>query len=67
MSQNSIKISVCIPAYNRAAVLPALLESILTQDFSDFELVINEDGSPEREQIRAVVEQFCAIYPGRIN
>jgi abequosyltransferase len=67
VKQNPIKISVCIPAYNRAAVLPALLESILTQDFSDFEVVINEDGSPERPAIRTVVEQYCAIYPGRIN
>jgi len=59
--------SVCIPAYNRANVLPALLESILTQDFDGFEVVINEDGSPERSAIREIVERYLETYPGRIR
>ena len=59
--------SVCIPAYNRAHLLPALLESILDQDFDDFELVINEDASPQRTDIRAVVEQYLAKHPGQIT
>lgn len=67
MSQACPKISVCIPAYNRVAVLPALLESILSQQFSDFEIVINEDGSPERPAIRGVVEHYSALYPGLIR
>jgi abequosyltransferase len=64
---NQIKISVCIPAYNRASVLPELLESILTQDFQDYEVVINEDNSPERLQIREVVASYSATYPNRIQ
>jgi len=67
VNQHQLKISVCIPAYNRAAVLPELLESILTQEFDDFEVVINEDGSPERADIAAVVERFSALYPDRIR
>jgi len=67
VSQNSIKISVCIPAYNRVAVLPELLESVLTQDCSNFEVVINEDYSRERHLIRAVVERYSALYPDRIR
>lgn len=59
--------SVCIPAYNRAQLLPALLESILEQDFNDFELVINEDASPQRTDIRIIVEQYSAKYPNRIK
>jgi glycosyltransferase involved in cell wall biosynthesis len=59
--------SVCIPAYNRASVLPALLESILTQDFDSFEVIINEDGSPERSAIRGIAERYSASYPGRIR
>lgn len=50
--------SVCIPAYNRPEQLHELLESVLTQDFHDLEIVVCEDGSPEREKIRAVVERF---------
>jgi abequosyltransferase len=67
VNQLAIKISVCIPAYNRAVVLPALLESILTQDFDAFEIVINEDGSPERQLIREVIERFSFQYPKRIR
>ena len=53
-------ISVCIPAYNRAAVLPELLDSILAQDFDDYEIVICDDCSRERDQIRGVVESYRA-------
>jgi len=64
---SAFKISVCIPAYNRAIVLPELLESILTQDFDSFEVVINEDFSPERIEIRNIVESFSELYPNRIK
>jgi len=61
------RISVCIPAYNRAALLPALLESILSQDHADFEILICEDDSPERRDIAAVAARYCAAHPGRIR
>lgn len=51
-------ISVCIPAYNRPGVLPALLDSILNQDFDDFDIVIAEDSSPERHAIASVVADY---------
>lgn len=61
------RISVCIPAYNRADLLPSLLDSILEQDYSDFEVVISEDDSPERVAIRAVVDDYLVQYPGQIK
>lgn len=60
-------ISVCIPAYNRAALLPVLLDSIVSQASVHFEIVICEDASPERERIRQVAEQYSNVYPGRIS
>lgn len=56
-------ISVCIPAYNRAHHLAALLDSILSQDFQDYEVVLCEDRSPEREAIAAIVRNYQARYP----
>jgi abequosyltransferase len=50
--------SICVPAYNRARYLRPLLESVFAQDFIDFEIVICEDASPEREQIAAVAREF---------
>lgn len=62
-----IKISVCIPAYNRHEVLVPLLDSVMAQDYGSFDLVICEDNSPQRAKIRETVEAFKARSPGRIN
>lgn len=59
-------LTVCIPAYNRAALLAPLLESILSQDYDDFDVLICEDGSPERAAIVNVVQRFQQTHPGRI-
>lgn len=61
------KISVCIPAYNRAAVLPELLDTIVTQDFDNFEIVICEDRSPQRADISEVVRRYSDAWPGLIR
>ncbi len=55
--------SVCIPAYNRPHYLGSLLDSIFAQEFHDFEIVICEDKSPQRNQIAAVVRQYQSRYP----
>lgn len=42
------EISVILPVYNRAAVVGRAIESVLAQEFSDFELVVVDDGSTDR-------------------
>ncbi len=64
---NRPQFSVCIPAYNRAAYLPRLLDSILAQDFEDFEILICEDNSAERTTIKEISERYTAANPGRIR
>lgn len=61
-----MRISVCIPAYNRSIELPSLLDSIFAQDYPDFEVVICEDKSPQREEIRNIVEHYKSRYPQQI-
>lgn len=63
MTQTRKLFSVCIPAYNRTRYLGLLLDSILAQDFRDFEIVICEDRSPERNRIAAVVCEYQSRYP----
>lgn len=42
-----MKVSVCLPAYNHEAYIAEAIESVLSQSFSDFELLIGDDGSPD--------------------
>ena len=50
------KVSVCIPTYLGDQTLGAAIESVLAQTYTDFELMVIDDGSPD--DTRAVVERF---------
>lgn len=62
-----MRLTICIPAYNRARYLPALLDSVYAQDYKDFEIVICEDASRERDQIAAIAGEYAARYPGTLR
>lgn len=54
-------ISICIPAYNAERFLPAALESVRAQRFSDWELIVTEDGS--RDSAEDIVREFSRSVP----
>jgi glycosyltransferase involved in cell wall biosynthesis len=49
-------VSVVLPTYNRAHLLPRAIQSVLDQTFSDFELIVVDDGSGDTTP--EVMEQF---------
>ncbi len=53
------KVSICLTTYKRASVLPLSVESILSQTFTDFELIINDDCSPDN------TESVCRAFMAR--
>ena len=60
-SRTSLTVSVVMPTYNRAHLLPPVVESILSQDFRDLELVIVDDGSTDNTA--EVVQEIQARDP----
>lgn len=53
---NNPYFSIIIPAYNRAAILPSTISSVINQTFTDWELIIIDDGS--KDNTREVVNDF---------
>jgi abequosyltransferase len=57
-----ITLTVAVPAYGRPKELHTLLESILAQTEPPEALLICEDGSKQREQVRAVYEKYVGRF-----
>lgn len=55
------KVSVIIPTYNRLPMLREAIQSVLEQDFEDFELIVVDDGSTD-----GTVEELKK-YGGRVR
>lgn len=53
--------SIIIPVFNRPQEVDELLESLCTQTFNDFEVVVVEDGSTEK------CEEVCQKYTDRLT
>ncbi|MEO8771301.1 MAG: glycosyltransferase [Ferruginibacter sp.] len=55
-SVNDIKITVLMPVYNAAGYVADAIHSVLAQTFSDFELLIIDDGSTD--DTAAIIQSF---------
>lgn len=60
-------LSVIVPTYGRWQHIGPLLDSILAQNFHDWECVIAEDGSPNQAEVRRVVAEYAGRAAGRIR
>ena len=56
MKNKPPKVSIIIPNYNHASFLPRRIESILTQTYTDFEIIILDDCSTDNS--RDLIEQY---------
>lgn len=55
---DNLLISICITSYNRPNELKRCLESIDINDTESIEIIISEDVSPKREEIRTIIDNF---------
>lgn len=53
---NNIKVSICIPTYNQPALFEHTLQSILVQDFKNYEIIITDDS--QDDSIQSVIEKY---------
>lgn len=57
--------SVVIPAYNCAHLISATLDSVLAQEFRDFEIIVVNDGSTDSTV--DVLESYATIFKDKIR
>ena len=69
MSHNLNKITVIIPTYNREKTLPRAINSVLTQTYTNFELIISDDASTDNthELIKNFMKKDQRIKYIRLN
>lgn len=56
-----MKISVIIPVYNVEQYLPDCVNSVLSQDYTNLEIILVDDGSPDNSG--AICDEFAARDP----
>lgn len=59
------RITVFVPTYNRAKLLPKLLSSLNEQDYKQFELLVVDDGSTDNT--KELIEQWILKNAFKIN
>jgi glycosyltransferase involved in cell wall biosynthesis len=62
---NDTTVSICIPAYKADAYLAATLASVRAQSFTNWEIVLVEDGS--RDSTEAIVQAFAREGPQPVH
>lgn len=57
--------SFIVPVYNVEKYLAKCLDSLLQQTYTDFEIIVVNDGSPDNSQ--AIIDDYAARYPDKIK
>ena len=68
------RVSVVIPTYNRARIIEEAVDSVLAQDYKDFELIVVDDGStdntsevlaPYEDDVRVLFQENKGVSAAR--
>ena len=53
-------VSVIVPAFNLVGYVAAALESVFSQTFTDFEVILVNDGSPDTPQLEQAIQPYLS-------
>jgi glycosyltransferase involved in cell wall biosynthesis len=59
-TMHSPSVSIIIPAYKTAPYIAETLDSVYAQTFTDFEVIVINDGSPDTVELERVLEPYRA-------
>ena len=59
-----MKLSIIVPVYNSEKYLEKCLNSILTQNYPDLELIIINDGSTDKSN--EIISKYQKLYPKKV-
>lgn len=62
---NTPKISILVPVYKVEPYLQRCIDSVLAQSFTDWELILVDDGSPDR--CPEICDRNAVMHPDKIK
>ena len=62
---SNVNISVIVPVYKVERELARCVESLLSQDYGDFEIILVNDGSPDHSG--EIADSFAIAHPNRVR
>ena len=62
---NAPKVSVIVPIFNQQPFIHETVESVLTQDYENVELVLSDDGSTDGTS--EILRDYAATHPERVS
>ena len=60
-----MKVSIIVPTYNVEKYIRKCLDSLVAQDYDNFDVFVINDGSPANEQV--IIDEYVEKYPGIIK
>lgn len=61
----SIKVSIVVPVYNVEKYIAKCLDSLVNQDYDNYDVIVVNDGSPYNEQ--NIIDEYQSKYPNIIK
>lgn len=58
VTNESPKVSIIIPTYNSSELISETLDSVLAQTYTDYEIILVNDGSPDGEKLEEVLKPY---------